>query len=147
LAVVDRTPLPTHRRDENAWAILYLYGLDGREIWRRRQEKGAWAIATLRVNWLGEGATEGIFVYGRGPGRPAVIYDGQGQVMAELPLAHTPDRTEADRRADFYGLVADVWGDSREEVILFGSRGACLYTNPRAEAAASQYNETLYPGM
>ena len=23
-AVVDRTPIPTHRRDSNAWAILYL---------------------------------------------------------------------------------------------------------------------------
>ena len=30
--------------------ILYLYDLDGREIWRRQQEEGAWCIATLRIN-------------------------------------------------------------------------------------------------
>jgi hypothetical protein len=28
----------------------------------------------------------------------------------------------ADRQADYYFLVVDIWGDSREEVIMFGSR-------------------------
>jgi hypothetical protein len=145
--VIDRTPLPTHRRDENAWAILYLYGVDGNEIWRRQQEQGAWAVAPVPVNWFGGNAPQGVLVYGRGPGRPAVIYNGSGEIVDTLPMQYLPYRDEADRHADFYGLVADVWGDSREEVILFGSRGACIYANARLLDIPTLYNETLYPGM
>lgn len=145
--VVDRTPIASHGRDANAWAILYLYDLNGKELWRRQQEKGAWAIAPLAVDWFGSRAPQGILVYGQGPGRPAAIYDGQGEIFARLPMEWTPDRTEQDRRTDFYALVADVWGDAREEVMLFGSRGACIYTNPRPSAIPTLFNETLYPGM
>ena len=147
LAVVDRTPEPSHRRDSNAWAILYLYDLDGREIWKRPQEKGAWAIATLAVNWWGERQPEGVFVYGHGQGRPAVIYDGQGHIAETFPMVYAPHVPEKDRASDYYGLVADVWGDERDEVILFNSRGACVYANARPAADPTLYNETLYPGM
>jgi hypothetical protein len=146
-AVVDRTPVPTHRRDANAWAILYLYDLDGREIWHRQQEKGAWCIATLRVNWFGQDKLQGVFVYGHGAGRPAVIYDGDGQIVETFPMAYAPSVARADRPDAFYGLVADVWGDSREEVILFNGRGLAIYANARPAAVPTLYNETLYPGM
>jgi hypothetical protein len=146
-AVVDRTPVPTHRRDSNAWAILYLYDLDGKEIWRRQQEKGAWCIATLRTNWFGKDAPHGIFVYGHGAGRPAVIYDGDGQIVETFPMAYAPGVAPAHRPDAFYGLVADVWGDSRDEVILFNGRGLCIYANARPAAIPTLYNETLYPGM
>jgi hypothetical protein len=146
-AVVDRTPISSHRRDALAWAILYLYDLAGNELWRRQQPEGAWAIATVRASWSGPYSAHGILVYGHGPGRPAVMYDGAGEIVETFPLALTAGRTEADRRADFYGLAADVWGDSRDEVILFGSRGACIYTNARPLEDPTLYNETLYPGM
>lgn len=145
--VVDRTPLPDHKRDENAFAILYLYDLDGNEIWKRQQPAGAWAIATVPVNWFGPGAPMGFMVYGHGPGRPAVICDGMGEVIETLPMAYTPDRTEDDRKSNFYGLAADVWGDARDEVILFGAKGACIYANARLIEIPTLYNETLYPGM
>ena len=147
LISIDRTPVATHRRDENAWAILYLYDLDGKEIWRQQQEKGAWAIAPLSVRWSGADALQDILVYGHGAGRPAVIYRGDGELVDELPMCYADYRTAADRRTDFYVLVADVWGDSREEVILFGSRGACIYANARPLAIPTLSNETLYPGM
>jgi len=147
LAVVDRTPEPTHRRDANAWAILYLYDLDGKEIWRRKQQKGDWAIAPLAIRWTGIEAPQSILVYGRGSGGPAAIYDGDGRVVDELPMQYAAYRTEAERHGVFYALVADVWGDSREEVILFGARGACIYANARLAPISTQYNETLYPGM
>lgn len=147
LVAVDRTPEPTHRRDANAWAILYLYDLSGKELWHRKQEKGDWAIGPLAIRWSGLDSPQSILVYGRGPGRPAVIYDGHGNITDQLPMQYVPGRTEADRRTDFYALVADVWGDSREEVILFGSRGACIYANARLAPVPTQYNETLYPGM
>ncbi len=146
-AVVDRAPDPTHRRDQNAWAILYLYDLDGREVWRRQQEKGAWCIATIRINWNGAGKPHGVFVYGHGQGRPAVIYDGDGNIVETFPMAYPTDLAPADRPDAFYGLTADVWGDSRDEVLLFNSRGACIYANARLLEIPTLYNETLYPGM
>ncbi|MHB0957139.1 MAG: rhamnogalacturonan lyase family protein [Pirellulaceae bacterium] len=147
LVSVDRTPVVTHRRDANAWAILYLHDLNGNEIWRKQQEPGAWAIAPLSVRWSGVDAPQDILVYGHGAGRPAVIYRGDGELIDELPMCYTDDRTAADRQADYYVLVADVWGDGREEVILFGSRGACIYANARPLAVPTLVNETLYPGM
>ena len=145
-AVVDRTPEP-HRRDENAWSILYMYDLDGKELWHDQQEKGAWAIAIVPVDWFGPGEPLGVMVYGHGKGRPAVIYNGAGKMVDVFPMVFTAAQNETDRQGDFYGLVADVWGDGRDEVILFGARGACIYANSRPLEIPTQYNETLYPGM
>jgi len=75
------------------------------------------------------------------------LLNGDGEVVDQLPMQYTPARTAADRLTEFYALVADVWGDSREEVILFGSRGACIYANARLLPIPTLYNETLYPGM
>jgi hypothetical protein len=75
------------------------------------------------------------------------MYDGRGEIVDTLPMEHSPYRTEEDRRADFYGLAADVWGDCRDEVIIFGSRGACIYANSRPLEDPTLYNETFYPGM
>jgi hypothetical protein len=144
---IDRTPVATHRRDENAWAILYLFDLNGKVLWQQQQEKGAWAIAPLAVRWSGPESPQDILVYGHGPGRPVVIYRGDGIQLDTLPLVLTPDRTAEDHQAEYYALVADVWGDGREEVILSGSRGACIYANARPLDVPTLINETLYPGM
>ncbi len=150
--VVDRTPVPTHRRNSDAWAILYLYDLNGKEIWRRQQEKGAWAIATVPLNWFGPGKPEAVLVYGlsameQGPSKPAVIYNGDGEIVDACPMQYSPLPGEEKYFTEYYGTAADVWGDSRDEVILFGPRGACIYTNARPAEIPTLYNETLYPGM
>jgi rhamnogalacturonan endolyase len=149
---VDRTPVPSHRRDANAWAILYLYDLEGRELWRRQMEKGEWCIATRLIEWSGPGRPECVLVYGfsvegQGPAKPARIYDGQGEVLDVLPLQVAPLPGETNFCSDCYGMAADVWGDRREEVILFGSRGFCVYANTRPLEKPSLYNMNLYPGM
>lgn len=76
-----------------------------------------------------------------------MIYRGNGDLVDELPMRYTDSRTAADRRTDFYVLAADVWGDSREEVALFGSPGACIYAKARPLHVPTLTNETLYPGM
>jgi hypothetical protein len=150
--VVDRTPVPTHGRDANAWAILYLYDLDGKELWRRQMDKGEWAIATVPIDWFGAGAPQCVMVYGfsvmgQGPTKPVRIYNGQGEVVDTLPMHYHPLPGEKNVNIEYYALVADVWGDSREEVIMFGPRGACIYANARPLELPTLYNETLYPGM
>jgi len=150
--VVDRTPVPSHRRDANAWAILYLYDLDGHELWRRQMDKGEWCIATRLIEGWGRAGAACVLVYGfaverQGPAKPARLYDGRGEVVDEFPLQVGPLPGEKAFCSDCYGMAADVWGDSREEVILFGSRGFCVYANTRPYEKASLYNMNLYPGM
>ncbi len=120
---------------------------EGKELWHRQQEPGDWAIAPIRMNWLGPDQPQTILVYGRWQDRPAVMYDGRGSIIGTFPMQYTPDRTETDRKMGFYAFGADVWGDARDEVILFGARGLCIYANPRPLADPALYNETLYPGM
>ena len=49
--------------------------------------------------------------------------------------------------SDCYGMAADIYGDSREEILLFGSRGFSIYANARPLEQPALYNMTLYPGM
>lgn len=62
-------------------------------------------------------------------------------------MALPPGRPAEDYLQYAYGSRADVWGDSREEVILFGSKGCCIWANARPLAVPTLYNNTLYPGM
>jgi hypothetical protein len=84
--------------------VQSVYGT--REIGRRQQEKGAWCIATLRINWFGQDKPHGVVVYGHGASRPAVIYDGE--IVETFPMAYSPDVAPADRPDAFYAFAADV---------------------------------------
>lgn len=144
-------------------ATLYLYDLQGREIWRRVQPEGSWCAACVRINWFGPGAPDAILVYsrnqiimypqgneqryGRIPGNPDAIYDGNGTVVDTLELPLPPNATEELRRTPYYCLAADVAGDSRDEVIMAGARSAWVFANARPLALPTLYNETLYPGV
>ena len=156
-AVIDRTPNRELRKKkpDEAFANLYLFDLEGKELWKQPQAPGDWVVGCTTLDWFGKGANECILVYGYRNGRPSQLMDGAGKVVAEFPMHYLPDRRleEPESWKDplgivmYYPLCADVWGDAREEVILFGARGLCIYTNPTAFSTVSQYNETLYPGM
>ncbi|MBI2298052.1 MAG: hypothetical protein HYU66_03715 [Armatimonadetes bacterium] len=128
-------------------ATLYLYDPDGAEIWRRTQPAGSWCAGVVAVHWAAPDGLQGGLVYARGPVEPVAIYDGDGNVVDSFQMQFTPARDAADRARDLYVTRADVWGDGREEVILFGSRGCCVYANASAWQPATRYNNTLYPGM
>jgi len=128
-------------------ATLYLYDLSGKEIWQRVQPQGSWAAVVVEMDWLGAGTPQTALVYGRGPEENAAIYDGSGNIVDRLQMRYPPGVAENDRGATYYCTRADVWGDSRDEVIFFGPRGACIWANARPLALPTHYNNTLYPGM
>jgi len=145
LGVIDRgQPQPDGTR---ASATLICYDLDGNELWRRLQPPGGHYAGTVAIDWMGHGEPRELLVYGRGIGNPAAVYSGDGEILDELPMQYTPERTEADRQADFYASRAYVWGDGRQEALLFGSRGACIWANTRLLQIPTLYNNNLYPGM
>lgn len=169
-------------------ATLYLYDLDGNEIWRREQPRGSWAVKCERVNWSGPGMTDMALVSGRshvitvprgeeifyhcpqplprdpnglctvpdgateilyliGNMVPEAIYDGDGNVVDTLTMQYAAGVSEEERMHFYYAHAADVWGDSREEIILSGTRGCCIMANARPLAVPTLYNETIYTGV
>jgi len=134
-------------------ATLYLYDLDGRELWKRVQPEGSCFAAAVPIDWSGHGEPHQVLVYNRGgtgesvppaPLQPAAIYDGEGNIVDEVFPAYA---NEADRTSQYYCSRADVWGDGRQEVLFFGGRGASIHANARLRALPTLYNNTLYPGM
>lgn len=159
--VIDRgQPRPDGERDP---ATLLLYDLHGRELWRRRQPEGAWAAAAEKASWSGPGAPDAMLVYNRGKvveirrgeeilygyqqDHPEAIYDGDGNILDNFTMRYPSEPSSHDLRYGYYATAADVWGDSRDEVILFGTRGACIHANARPLALPTLYNETVYQGM
>lgn len=156
LAIIDRTPTPDARKKrETAVADFYLFDLNGKQLWKQPQQPGDWMIGCTSVAWRGPKGLEDILVYGRSNGQPSQLINGEGKVVTEFEMLYKPDRRSQEPEAwseplgirNYYVLCADVWGDARDEVILFGARGLCIYTNPRPLADPTQYNETLYTGM
>jgi hypothetical protein len=144
LMVIDRgQPVADGKRGP---AKLYLYDLDGREIWLREQPEGSWVSAIVEIDWSGKGYPHEVLVYNRGQGNPAAIYDGSGNIVDTVEMRYLSENIPEDQKT-YYCTRADVWGDSRQEVIFFGPRGACIYANSRIMAIPTLYNNTLYPGM
>ena len=107
------------------------------ELWCPLVVSG-WCAACLDIGWSGLEGLQEILVYGRGTGAPIAIYDGPGHIVAEIAR---PDDGGG------YCTRADVWGDSREEVIVVGRNGVRIHANRRALPLATLYNNTLYHGM
>lgn len=153
VAVIDRG-FP--RTTEGQPACLYLFDVEtGKELWRRPQLPGGWAAACMDIRWSGRGDLQEILVYKRGilergRGSSAAIYDGQGDIVDEITvpmnLLDTDDNVSG-YPGDYYCGRADVWGDSREEVIVFGRNGVRIHANRRALAIPTLYNNTAYHGM
>lgn len=127
--------------------ILHLFDAGGKEIWQRPGPEGSWYGGIVGpLNWSGSSSTREALWYSRGVEPPAVV-DGAGEILARLPMQYTVDRGEAVRQEGYYATRADVWGDSRDEVILFGAHGCCIWANSRPLHLPTLYNNTLYPGM
>jgi len=144
VAVIDRG---YPRTPEGKSADLYLYDLaTGREIWQRRQPQGGWISAALPIRWSG-GDLQEIMVYERGAGNPVAIYDGAGEIVDELAVPPEVCGSYNGNPGIHLCSHADVWGDSREEVVLAGWRGLRIYANARPLAIPTLYNNTGYHGM
>ena len=53
----------------------------------------------------------------------------------------------ADSPGDYHCCRADLWGDSREEVLVSGRNGVRIHANRRPLAIPTLYNNTAYSGM
>jgi hypothetical protein len=136
------------RTPEGKPADLCLFDLEtGEEIWKRAQPKGGWIAGCREVRWLGLNGLQEIIVPGRGAGNPAAIFDGEGEIVDEL---YVPPEICGEYQGNpgiHSAFRADLWGDSREEVIIAGWKGLRIYANARPLAIPTLYNYTGYAGM
>jgi rhamnogalacturonan endolyase len=143
VAVVDRG---IHDRQAHRRSTLYLYDMDGKQIWKKRQPVGSWAAAPLAVDWRGGGKPQCIFEYSHGPETPLILFDGYGGIVETFD----PESVGAPKNDTFeygYGARADVYGDSREEIITFSPSGVRVFANTAPLAIPTLYNNNLYQGM
>ena len=153
VAVIDRG---VPRTPEGKPACLYLFDVEtGKEIWRRSQLPGGWCAACLDIRWSGAGDLKEILVYkrgvfDRGVGSPIAIYDGQGSIVDEIDVPAAildNEQNVTSSPGDYFCCRADLWGDSREEVIVSGRNGVRIHANSRPLAIPTLYNSTRYHGM
>ena len=153
VAVIDRG---APRTPEGEPACLYLFDVEtGREFWRREQLQGGWCAGCMDIRWRGVDDLQEILVTMRGVldygvSSPSAIYDGEGNIIQdiEIPLAMLDN--EENVRYSFSGYScyrADVWGDSRDELIIGGRNGIRILANTEPLAIATLYNHTDYKGM
>ncbi len=145
VAVIDRG---YPRTPEGKPADLLLYDIDGRELWRRPQPAGGWCAACLDIRWSSDRDVDEILVYKRGVQAPIAIYDGRGDIVDEIdvPAAIRGVEDPADL-GNYYCCRASVWGDGRDEVLVYGRHGMQIHANRRPLALPTLYNNTLYHGM
>lgn len=121
---------------------MVLFSAGGKELFREKRTdpgKNRWIsiISTVR-NWDGR---DGDLVLGfrRGGSIDPTLYDGHGQVVASFPF---PD-------IENLHLIqhGDIYGDEREEIIVFNEKKMYIYTNGAANPNKLLYNYTQYIGM
>ncbi len=141
-------------RNEKGVADLHLFDIaTGRQLWKRTEPAGSWGANCQDIRWTGSDGLLDILVGGRGSGRPAVIYNGKGDIVEELEIPQeycgTYDSGGAggNNTGVHYCCRADVFGDSREEVIIAGCKGLRVYANAKPLAIPNLYNNTRYLGM
>ncbi|MBM3277509.1 MAG: hypothetical protein FJY95_05440 [Candidatus Handelsmanbacteria bacterium] len=145
VAVIDRGH---PRTPEGKPATLHLYDLeDGRQYWQRLQPPGGWVAAALDIRWTGKPDLKEILVYERVAGQPMAIYDGWGEMLDTLEVPPEICGVYHGNPGIHIAYRADVWGDSREEVLVAGWKGLRICTNRRPLAIPTLYNNTLYHGM
>jgi len=93
-----------------------------------------WGAETVRVGDLdGYGAPDlkEILVYERGAGQAMAIYDGWGEMLDTLEVPPEICGVYHGNPGIHIAYRADVWGDSREEVLVAGWKGLRIYANRR----------------
>ncbi|MFO8013332.1 MAG: PQQ-binding-like beta-propeller repeat protein, partial [Phycisphaerae bacterium] len=148
LAALDRG----NDRSAKGVDAMVLYASDGKPLWReRRTDAGPnrWlTVLTTVRHWTGR---EGdlILAHRRGGSICPTLYDGHGRAVATFPFPR-PERQH-------FAQHADMFGDGREEIVVWNESQIRIYTNGapcagemtphRRRPQKRLYNYTVYIGM
>ncbi len=125
---------------------------DGKLLWwqeRVDEGKNRWLTAITTVKGWDGNEGDLILGYRRGGTTPPTLYDGRGRVVARLPFP--------DPEGQHFAQHADIYGDGREEIVVWDEERLYIYTNAACDPASQPdiprepnkrlYNYTHYIGM
>jgi hypothetical protein len=147
VAFISRmTQKPT---DKFRAADLTMFTYEGEQLWS--DQTNIWFMGGEVVdNWSGNPSEQFVGLYSRGYDFPVLI-NGRNQVVASFPFP--PAITQAhigpggrDIYDDYYAQHLDVYGDEREEILVFNHKELWIYTNAAVLQKPRMYNNTYYPG-
>ena len=123
---------------------MFLLDCEGKEVWKEdRKTKGWLTIVDALYNWNGEGR-DYILAYRRGGGVMPALYNGEMETVVVFPN-------------EGYVIHGDLFGRGKEEVIIYNTETAWIYSGtfydlqqePKGEALSHNWrlhSATLYPG-
>lgn len=123
---------------------LFLLDSSGQEVWKEDRKTPGWLTIIEPLSGWAEGAPDYILAYRRGGGIFPTLYDGHMNAVVEFP-------------SEGYAVHADLWGSHTEQVIIYSSETASIYSSMPADLSEipsgiplSQPKRlscsTLYPG-
>jgi len=140
-----------------AKALEALYTKSGDLLWDNTKQKDADKDGTLTQavvveNWTGNPNENFLALNRRGNG-PPVLLDGWGREVAVFPFpqrAAQPQpaggRGPRDLYTGYYVKHIDVYGDEREEILVYDENRLSIYTNAAFREKVQWYNDTIYNG-
>jgi hypothetical protein len=136
-------------------ALEALYTKSGDLLWDNTKQKDADKDGTLTQavvveNWTGN-PNENFLALNRRGNAPPALLDGWGREVAVFPFPPraaqpTGGRGPRDLYTGYYVKHIDVYGDEREEILVFDENRLSIYTNAAFREKVEWYNDNIYNG-
>jgi hypothetical protein len=135
---------------EFRFAELILMTRKGEILWKKEDQDMWYTGAMLMDRWTSDPGVQHVALYSRGFSPPALL-DGYGNEVATFPFAPALQRrgggpSGKDLYDDYYTQHLDLFGDEREELLVFNHKSLFVYTNGAPWQRPRLYNNTYYPG-
>ena len=131
------------------------YTKSGELLWdnskQKEEDKDGWVTQGVVVeNWTGNPNENFVCLNRRGIAPPALL-DGWGHEVAVLPFPagiaqKAAGEGQHDRYTGYYVKHIDVYGDEREEILVYDRNALYIYTNSALREKPELYNDTIYQG-
>lgn len=145
LSRMDKQPAAKFR-----FAAMLLMDKNGKILWAK-ENQDMWYTGAMRLDrWTSDPELQHVVLYSRGFASAAVL-DGEGKEVASLPFGPAIKEPGAgaggkDLYDDYYTQHLDLYGDEREEILVFNHKAIYIYTNSAPWQRPRLYNNTYYPG-
>jgi hypothetical protein len=135
---------------EFRFAELVLMTKKGEILWKKEKEDMWYTGAMMMDRWTSDPGVQHIALYSRGFAPPALL-DGYGNEVAVFAFEPALQRrgggpSGKDLYDDYYTQHLDLFGDEREEMLVFNHKSLRIYTNGAPWQRPRLYNNTYYPG-
>ena len=145
LSRMDKQPESKFR-----FAAMLMMDKTGKILWAKENQDMWYTGAMMVDRWTSDPDLQHVALYSRGFSSVGLL-DGEGNQVAALPFNPAIKEKSAgpggkDLYDDYYTQHLDLFGDEREEILVFNHKAVHIYTNAAPWQRPRLYNNTYYPG-